>query len=246
MASRKNSEPPSPASRRAAQGEDVRTLRLRARHRLIGALALVLAVSIVLPMLVGDEPIEPVPIPDVLPVIPPVPAEVNGQAQTAPQTAPFTVRPPARQSPLPAPEPVPVQAPPAVAVPATPPRPTTANNPRAQNTRSDDGALALSLLEGQTAAQAAAPTQSSAQTPARPRTQFALQVMALGSESAAQQQRSKLLAAGVSNVYVQAATVNGKPTWRLRVGPFPTQQAAQAAQTSLRTLGYANSNVVAQ
>jgi len=242
MASRKNSEPPPSASRHSAQGEDVRTLRLRARHRLIGALALVLAVSIVLPMLIGDEPIEPAPIPDILQIIPPVPAGVNGQAQTAP----FTVRVPARQSPLPAPEPVPTQAQPAVATPAAPPRPATANNPRARNARTDDGALALSLLEGQNTAQTAAQTRSSAQTPAQSRTQFALQVMALGSENAVRQQRSKLLAAGVGNAYVQTATVNGKPTWRLRVGPFPTRQAAQAAQTRLRTLGYANSDIVTQ
>jgi len=228
MASRKSSESSSPA-----------TLRLRARHRLIGALALVLAVSIVLPMLLTDEPGEPAPVPDILQVIPPIPAN------DAPQTAPLAVQPPAQQSPLPAPDPVPVIAPPTVATPAAspattpaPPRsvPSTGNRP--SDARSDDGSLALTLMQGHNPSAAETAT---AQTSAAP---FALQVMALGNESDAQKQQVRLQEAGISNAYVQAASVNGKATWRLRVGPFPTRQAAQAAQTSLRTLGYTNSYIV--
>jgi len=263
--SRKNSGDPSPS--RAAQGKgqarrtpedrDARLLRLRARHRLIGALALVLAVSVVLPMLLDGEPDAPPPVPDVLQVIPPVPSALTEAGQTVPAQAT-----PARESSLPAVEPVPLQPPPTVATPpaavsgssasassvnrdraGTPParsdaRPTAPpsnnRNNRRQDVRTDDGVLALSLLEG------SAPQTQPAQG------QVALQVLALSSDAEAQKQREQLVAAGVGNVYVQTASVNGKPTYRLRVGPFPTRQAAQAAQASLRTLGWADSFIVDQ
>ncbi|TAM10963.1 MAG: SPOR domain-containing protein, partial [Pusillimonas sp.] len=52
--------------------------------------------------------------------------------------------------------------------------------------------------------------------------------------------RAKLLAAGVTDAYIESAVSGGKPTYRLRVGPFQTRDAAQAAQTRLRALGYEN------
>jgi len=270
--SRKHSGDPSPSraaqgkgqARRTSEDRDARLLRLRARHRLIGALALVLAVSVVLPMLLDGEPDAPPPVPDVLQVIPPVPSTLTDAGQPA-QTAPAQATP-ARESSLPAVEPVPLQPPPTVATPpaavsgssgpsasgssvnrdrastpsarsdARPPAPPSNNrNNRRQDVRTDDGVLALSLLEG----------SNSPQTQAA-QGQVALQVLALSSDAEAQKQREQLAAAGVGNVYVQTASVNGKPTYRLRVGPFPTRQAAQAAQASLRTLGWADSFIVDQ
>jgi DedD protein len=52
--------------------------------------------------------------------------------------------------------------------------------------------------------------------------------------------RDRLVAAGVTNAYIETATSSGKATYRLRVGPFPTREAAQAAQARLRALGYDN------
>ena len=40
--------------------------------------------------------------------------------------------------------------------------------------------------------------------------------------------------------------VNGKQKYRVRVGPFPSREAAQAAQTRLRTLGFGGAFIASQ
>jgi DedD protein len=51
---------------------------------------------------------------------------------------------------------------------------------------------------------------------------------------------------GITNAFVEAVTVNGKQMFRLRVGPFTSRDAAQAAQTRLRTLGYSSGFIASQ
>lgn len=242
-----------------ALDDDAHALRQRARHRLIGALALVLAAIIVVPMLVGTEPQAPAPVPEVVQAgIPPIPEPTDGGAAASGQVG---ETPPAA-SPLPEPTPVPDQPPAAVAPPpATAQPPQTANSGTARPTppadpvkppdggkpatpekpangnRTDDGARALALLEGRPAQPAAKP-----ETPQAPaKGNFVLQIVALSSDAEAQNRRAQLVSAGVTNAYVESATSGGKTTYRLRVGPFPTREAAQAAQTRLRALGYDNS-----
>lgn len=246
-----------------AHDDDAHALRQRARHRLIGALALVLAAIIVVPMLVGTEPQAPAPVPEVVQAgIPPMPQPVSpeGSAAISGQVG----EPPAAASPLPEPEPVPEQPPAAVpppaAAPSTSQTPNTAQRPNtptpeptpakptepakpstpekpANSNRTDDGAVALALLEGRATPRPAKPEAATA--PAKGN--FVLQIVALSSDSEAQSRRSQLVSAGVTNAYVEPATSGGKTTYRLRVGPFPTREAAQAAQTRLRALGYDNS-----
>ena len=63
----------------------------------------------------------------------------------------------------------------------------------------------------------------------------------------AQGQRDKLTAAGLSNAFVDGpVAVNGKQKYRVRVGPFPSREAAQAAQTRLRTLGFGGAFIASQ
>ena len=59
----------------------------------------------------------------------------------------------------------------------------------------------------------------------------------------ARAQRDRLRGSGVSNAYIQSATVNGNQVFRLRVGPFSSKEAAQAAQTRLRALDFSDSFV---
>lgn len=73
-----------------------------------------------------------------------------------------------------------------------------------------------------------------------------LQVAAYSTEADAQSRRSSLIDAGVTNAYVEQAVSNNKTTYRLRVGSFPTRDAAQAAQARLRALGYDNSLLLTQ
>lgn len=106
--------------------------------------------------------------------------------------------------------------------------------------RTDDGSQALAILEGRSpsaasqAPRAAAPAASTSGN-------FSLQVASYSSANDARNQRDRLRSSGVSNAYVQSATVDGKQVFRLRVGPFSTREAAQAAQTRLRALNFSDS-----
>ncbi len=232
-------------------------LRGRARRRLIGALVLVLAAVIVVPMLFDDVPdtnappaelvvipagVPPVPVPDVVAVPAPDPTQsdstlidelaagtVSGTVQN-PVAQPDAVEPPVVAVTPPVPEP-PVAKP--------DPKPQTPAQPAAKpsNTRTDDGSVALALLEGRTPNKPAASPASGS---------FTLQIAAYTTDKDAQSRRDKLISSGVTNAYVENATVNDKSTYRLRVGPFPSRDAAQAAQARLRALGYDNSFISAK
>ncbi|MFA5490486.1 MAG: SPOR domain-containing protein [Candidimonas sp.] len=235
-------------------------LRGRARRRLIGALALVLAAVIVLPMLFDSPtPPEQVETPVVVPAIEPPGIQLadntslgdaasQGAQEPEPASSPDEAtpvapdpasggivgapgesgaQPPEEQAPrqpaAPAPEP-------ATETPRPAPKPTPSPKPAE---RTDDGAVALALLEGREP-----PKPAPAQTAAKGN--FTLQIAAYTSDQDAQSRRQRLVSAGVTNAYVETATANGKTAYRLRVGPFPTREAAQAAQARLRALGYDN------
>ncbi|MCQ9616279.1 SPOR domain-containing protein [Paenalcaligenes niemegkensis] len=247
----------SSANRRTSSDAQIREMRSRARRRLIGALVLVLGAILVVPFLTSNEP-EPEQN-QMLAVIPTPPAiqppEQLAQAPAAPNPQPLdpvqdeadtlidspAILEPEVTAPLPEPEespppkvpepkPAPTPAPkPAAEKPAEPKRPSATE-------RTDDGAVALALLEGRTP-----PTTARATPAAAPKGNFILQIVAYSSETEAQSRRNQLVSAGVTNAYVETANSGGKATYRLRVGPFPTREAAQAAQTRLRSLGYENS-----
>jgi len=239
-----------------AQAEE---LRVRARRRLIGALVLVLTAVIFVPMLFDSPPEEEIASPVVLPEhIPPIPSEPQvalapeppsaaaGSVQTPSPvgadtpagTDAVTPEAPAAETPqvpepvAPEPEPEPQRA----EAPRTE-TPRQETKPPARAERTDDGSVALALLEGR-GAPAKTPSDSK---PAAPSSgSFVLQVAAYTSDADAQARREKLVAAGVTNAYVEQAVANGKTAHRLRVGPFPTREAAEAAQARLRQLGYNN------
>lgn len=248
-------EPPASSGRRNAartsSEAQAAELRIRARRRLIGALVLVLTAIVFVPMLFDSAPEEDLPTPVVLPdAIPPVPAEPNvalapeqprtagsGTIEAAPQmAAPAKPERPAEAGTQPAPSAQPAAGEPPASKPerhAEYPKPAPARPAPAEPVaRSDDGAVALAILEGRTPSQAPAAKPSSGS--------FVLQVAAYTTEADAQSRREKLVAAGVTNAYVETATANGKTAYRLRVGPFPTRDAAEAAQARLRQLGYNN------
>ncbi|MDS1141493.1 SPOR domain-containing protein [Pusillimonas sp. SM2304] len=238
-------------------------LRGRARRRLIGALALVLAAVIVVPMLFdSSEPLDETQTPVVVPSIVPPPADGNvALAPASPEPAapdaaapapgatphdPATQPDATAQTPLPAtPEPAePVQPEPAdpapkpepapAPAPATEkPKPAEKPAPKPSSDRSDDGSVALALLEGRSPGEAKP-------APAETKGSFILQIAAYTNEQDANVRRERLVSAGVTNAYVENASSGGKTAYRLRVGPFPSRDAAQAAQARLRALGYDN------
>ncbi|MDH0684634.1 SPOR domain-containing protein [Achromobacter animicus] len=261
-------------SKRAAVPSEVQAaeLRGRARRRLAGAVALVLAAVIVLPMVLDSQPTPvddniPIKVPERNTPFQPLVSEPQAAAPTEPSaptdpaavptppgvtsvppvaaasnTPPATTHttPPATQPATPAVPPVTPPKPevkpkPEPAKPATPPKPET---------RSDDGARALALLEGRNAPTSA--PKPDTPKPAASKGNFVLQIAAYTTSEDAQSRRGKLHQAGVTNAFVEQATINGKQQYRLRVGPFPSREAAQAAQARLRTLGYDNGFIAAQ
>ena len=274
--SKKESAPvrkPRPSVSSEAQASD---LRSRARRRLAGAIVLILSAVIILPMLLDSEPAPivgniPIIIPDRQAPFQPnlsgpdtalAPLSPNAQGQTATpalqpgqtgasggssgapnqgttnSTASAAASAAAANS-----SPSTVTATPAK--PETPPKPSAANTntqkPPATPPRRDESARAQALLEGR------APV-ASAPSPAAPsRGNFVVQAMSLDSADDAQKQRSVLVAAGLNNAFVDGpVTVNGRPKYRVRVGPFQSREAAQAAQTRLRTQGYGGAFITSQ
>ncbi len=114
--------------------------------------------------------------------------------------------------------------------------------------RTDDGARALALLEGRPTASATPPAGSAPPAVKPPQKgNFVVQAASLDTAGDAQGQREKLTAAGLSNAFVDGpVSVNGKQKYRVRVGPFPSREAAQAAQTRLRTLGFGGAFIASQ
>jgi len=159
-----------------------------------------------------------------------VAAASNTPHATAPAAQPVTPAVPPVTPPKPEVKPKPEPA-----KPATPAKP---------DSRSDDGARALALLEGRNAP--ASSPKPDAPKPAASKGNFVLQIAAYTTSEDAQSRRGKLHQAGVTNAFVEQATINGKQQYRLRVGPFPSREAAQAAQARLRTLGYDNGFIAAQ
>jgi len=276
-----------PRSRPSISSEaQARELRVRARRRLIGALALVLAVVIVAPMLfdtssespteamivvptvvapAADAPLASTPDPGASEggvIIAPddtgntrgqaslasaqtaTPTQSSAPAQTSSTARPQTQQPtqPTQQTRQP-PQAAATQRPSGSAS-SNPPAPPARDTSRAQaaqaqtpqtqtpqastQDRTDDGSVALALLEGRTPPNVNGPAASS---------NFVLQVISYQTRQDAIAQRDRLVQSGVTNAYVETAQVNGQNTYRVRVGPFSNLDAAQAAQARIRALG---------
>lgn len=273
-----------PVSRASSSSEaQAAELRGRARRRLIGALALVLAAVIVVPMMfddpaVSEQPETPVVLPALVPPVtesdlalapaqPGVQVDEPGLADAAVpgpghETVTDAVQGDVVQTPS-QPDPAQPAAPQSATEPPESERPAgnsaeSKPEPKAQpstapakpqtsksDRRTDDGSVALALLEGR-APPSSGSTTAAAQTPAPAQGSFVLQIAAYSTEADAQARRNRLNEAGVTNAYVEKGVSNDKTTYRLRVGSFPTRDAAQAAQARLRALGYDNSMLLAR
>lgn len=255
--SRKDSAPsrkpigkPRPSVTSEAQAAD---LRIKARRRLAGAVVLILAAVVVLPMLLDSEPAPvasniPIRIPDRQTPFQPNLTEPNTSAPST-ETASTSGQVTASSESTPASAAgSPQTKPDAASKPALTPsqdasRAPTTSSPAAPITqqRRDDAARALALLEGRSPV-------ASAPSPKPPvRGNFVVQAMSLDSSAEAQKQRNVLISAGLNNAFVDGPIdVNGRPKYRVRVGPFQSREAAQAAQTRLRTQGYGGAFITTQ
>jgi len=238
----------------------------RARRRLIGAVALTLAVVIVLPMILDSEP-KPLN-EDIAIQIPSKDQPASGVAQPAATDAKQASAASTLDQKEEIVEPASIAPEPATAAPAAPTAPPVAAvappkveekkpavvehkeepkkeaaKPKAAATptapaANDDAARALAILEGKPAATAAPAEKKPAATGGK----FVIQVAALATQDKVNELRNKLSAAGIHSFTQKIATEGGERT-RIRVGPFASREEAERMGGRIKKLGL-NATVV--
>ena len=201
-----------------ADSQDVETLKRKGRRRLVGAIALVLAAVIVLPMVFDSEPKRPPP------VSVRIPSEDDPafKPKVVPKSPPLepskVVEPKAEPKAEPKPEPKAEPRPEAKAEPAPKPAPKKPEPPSDAERKRAEAALAGSA-------------------------QFVVPVAALSSPEKLKELVDTLSAAKLPHYTEPVATTKGTVT-RVRVGPFPSKEAAQQALEKLKGMGPKPGNVI--
>ncbi|MDQ3272017.1 MAG: SPOR domain-containing protein [Pseudomonadota bacterium] len=235
---------PTTAAGAAGPAESVEAMRKRAKHRLIGAVVLVLIGVVGFPLLFDTQPRPvavdiPIEIPGkntVKPLVMPAPAAAAPKVTaSAPAPAADKVAAPASLTPSeeivsdkPAAPAKPAQS--AIKSEAKPEPKAVAKTPAA----TDEATRAKALLEGKPATAAAAPAAAKVvSTDAEGR--LVVQVGAFADEAKAREVRQKLERAGLKTYTQVADTKDGKRT-RVRVGPFATREDADKAASKIKGL----------
>ncbi|HXF67117.1 MAG TPA: SPOR domain-containing protein [Burkholderiales bacterium] len=196
-------------------------LKRRARRRLIGAIVLVTAVVVVLPMVLDSEPR-------------PTSQPLSVQIPSPDSAGAFT----SKVVPLVAPESKP--APPVAAAPE--PQQAGAGRGDGKAAAAAPGAQPAKEAPADSARQAKPARQEPAKSAAKPKPKpaaepFVVQVVALADAEKARQLQEKIAAAGIRSYTEVVKTAKGDVT-RVRAGPFATRQAAEQAREQLKALGY--------
>jgi DedD protein len=233
----------------AVPSENIEVVRRRARHRLMGAVVLVLVAVVGFPLLFDTQP-RPVAVdtPIVIPdrqTTPPLasatavpaaqapakpllsaPEVVSAQASldareqvVSASPSPVTAKPEAAKETPPAENPP--EKPAVVKQEAKPTTPAKTDKPAPVAKPKEDGNKAQALLEGKTA------------KPSVDR--VVIQVGAFSDATKVRDVRSKLEQAGVKT-YTQTVERDGKTTTRIRVGPFDSKEEADKAAARIRKL----------
>ena len=185
-------------------------IRRRGRQRLIGAIALVMLLVVFVPMILDSEPRPSQP-------VAPIPARDNAPALPAPKPA------------------APVAAAPQAVTPqAVTPKAVT---PAKAGAQSPSVAPDASLSKPSPPAGSVPKPAPAAEVKAAPKLEgFAVQVGAFRDEAKLKQARDRLVASGVVH-FTERLEAQGGPLTRLRAGPFPTREAAESAQATLKRAG---------
>lgn len=207
-------------------------LKKRARRRLVGAIVLVTAVAVVLPMILDSEP-------------KPATQSINIQIPS-PEAGVLTAKP----APLKPAEKPAMAAAPAVAEPA-PAKAEAKVEPRLEARaaiKPEAAAVAKAEPKIETGAEAAAKPQS-APAPAKAVTKtessakakapagggFVIQVAALSDAAKARELQAKIAGGGLKSYTEVVQTAKG-PVTRVRVGPYASREAAEKARPQLQKL----------
>jgi DedD protein len=246
------SSPASAETVAPGSGESIELVRRRARHRLIGAVVLVLLAVVGFPLLFDTQP-RPVavdtpiiipdrPIGDPLKVTPALPSAAIPAKPLLPDAKPL----PAKEGldakeevvqatkPAPADELKPVQEPapkPSEVAPKPPvvkaevkPAPSKPDKTEPVAKPKDDGNKARALLEGK--------------PPAAKAERHVVQVGAFSDPAKVREVRRKLEQAGLITFTQVVETPDGKSTTRVRVGPFSSREEADKAAAKVRKLDF--------
>jgi DedD protein len=216
-----------------AESEDVNLLKRRGRRRLVGAIALVLAAVIVLPMVFDAEPRRTAP-----PVNLRIPGEDDSafvpkvtakKAAEKPKAAEQAARPAeklakAEEKPAEPPAPIPAEPAPAEAPAKPAPKIEIVVKRAAEKPAAAERAKAEAALAGE---------------------QYIVPVAALASPEKLQELLATLKSAKLPHYTEPIATKQG-PVTRVRVGPFADRDAAERALQQLKNLGLKPGNVAAK
>jgi DedD protein len=195
---------------KAASDEQIQ-MRRRARRRLVGAIALVTVIAVVLPWVLEHEP--------------------------RPSEEPISVQIPSRDTPF-EPRLVPGKE--------ASPEPSVAEQTAPSGSGSDtlraeqDKVLSAPEKAGARDRPAAAAEPKKAVGKAEgseKQQQFVVQVAALADADKAAGIQQQLTAKGLKAYTEKVKTANGEVT-RVRIGPFPSREAAEKERTRLKTLGF--------
>jgi DedD protein len=197
-------------------------LRRRARRRLIGAIALVLALVIVPPWIMD---LEPRPVTTDLKVE--IPAQDTNRLKppSAATKAPEVADAPEKADAAPTDE----------ARPAAPPAP---EKPKAETPK--PAAKSEKLARAAPAVKAADAKRAEAILNAE---SFVVQLGVFADRENAKKLEARLAAAGVKH-YAESVAVAGGEQTRVRAGPFPTRDAAEQARAQLKGMGFAPGPVI--
>lgn len=197
---------------RAISDEELQ-LKRRARRRLIGAIVVVTAIVVVLPMALDPEPR-------------PVSQNITVRIPS-PDAEAFTAK---------------VAPPPAFRAPESKPvRPRAEEKAAAAPIASMDAPRPAAQPETAKPAKAAAAKTAAKPVTKAAGGQFVVQVIALADAEKAQRVQQQIAAAGIKSFTEIVKTVKGDVT-RVRAGPFATREAAEKARDQLKALGM-NGNI---
>jgi len=190
-------------------------LKKRARRRLVGAIVLVTVVAVVLPMILDSEPKQisqdiniQIPSPDAgVLSAKPVPLKPAAETPVAAQEAlPVPIKPAPQPEAKPELKPEPKPAPKVEPKPAAKAEPKPVSKAKAKESTADKAG------DG-----------------------FVIQVIALSDAAKAREMQQKINASGLK-VYTEVVQTTTGPVTRVRVGPYPSREAAEQARKKLQAM----------
>ena len=192
-------------------------LKKRARRRLVGALVLVTAVAVILPMVLDSEP-RPVTQNVDIQIPSPDAGEFKPKASAPPPVASMT---PLKGMPAPT-----------KAAPSSP-DPAAKAESAAASAKAD---AAAEKGESRTAAKEAPKATPKDAPKTAADGGYVVQVAALADDSKVKQLQKQMSAAGIKP-YTEAITTKTGEITRVRAGPYATREAAESARTQLKKAG---------